>query len=219
MIIWFTFVKGIILKRIIELILWWKYSNSHNWIWIFTNDFKYFGQWCYWIGYWNTKLLQLDSSQNHFQKSNYDQNGDLDRFECTKFVHATTLVFLDSKVFYMFWGIHRLEICYCWITRAKDMNYLVLRRYFNHLKFISKCCTVTMWYYCTIRFYNFQGFQGYVICNFWTYGLKDIKFTSSGHILWFENQIWINLTRVWPVLTEAGYVASPYWPIPFRYGI
>jgi hypothetical protein len=137
MIIWFTFVKGIILKRIIELILQSKYSNPHVWIWMFTKDFKYFVQWCYWIGDSNSKLLQLDSFQNHFYKSNYDQSSDLDRFECTKFVHVSTLVFLDSKVFYMFWGIHRLQICYFWMTRAKDMNQLVLMCNLNHLNFIS----------------------------------------------------------------------------------
>jgi hypothetical protein len=38
MVIRFTSVEGIILNRIIELILWRKYSNSHIWIWIFTND-------------------------------------------------------------------------------------------------------------------------------------------------------------------------------------
>jgi hypothetical protein len=56
MTIWFTFVERIILKRIIELILYRKYSNPHIWIWIYVKWFKYFGQCFYWIDYCKTKL-------------------------------------------------------------------------------------------------------------------------------------------------------------------
>jgi hypothetical protein len=69
----------------------------------------------------NTKLLQVVSLQNHFQNSNDDQSGDLNEFECTKFVHVSTLVFLDSKVFYMLRGFQGLQICNFWINRTKDM--------------------------------------------------------------------------------------------------
>jgi hypothetical protein len=53
--------------------------------------------------------MQLVSLYNHFLNSSYDQSGDLNEFECTKFVHVLTLMFLDSKVFYMFIGFHRLK--------------------------------------------------------------------------------------------------------------
>jgi hypothetical protein len=84
------------------------------------------------------------SRQNHSQKSNDAQIGDLAKFECTKFVHISTLVFLDSKIFFMFRGFHRLQICNFWISREKDMNYLVLICNLYHLKFTSIIYTVTM---------------------------------------------------------------------------
>jgi hypothetical protein len=68
----------------------------------------------------------------------------LNEFECTKFVHISTLVFLDSKVFYKLRGFHRLPIYDFWITREKDMNYLVLICKLHHLNFGSNFCIVTM---------------------------------------------------------------------------
>jgi hypothetical protein len=174
------------------------------------------GQWCYWIGYCNTKLLQLDSSQNHFYKSNYDQSGDLNEFECTKFVHISTLGFLDSKMFYMFIGLHRLQICYFWITRAKDMNYLVLKCNLYHLNFASIIYTVTMWYYCLFGFYTFQGFQGYKICKIWNSGLFYIDFTrfSRNRNLKFKFKIDFDRGADWGWL--GCDVARCYWRIPIR---
>jgi hypothetical protein len=137
----------------------------------------------------------LDSLQNHFYNSNYDQSSDLDRFECTKFVHISTLVFLDSKVFYMFWGFHRLQICYFWITRAKDMNYLVLKCKLHHLNFTSINCTVTMWYYCIFGFYTLQGFQGYKIWKIWTSKTFYIDFTRFVLKQVFKFQIWNRFDR------------------------
>jgi hypothetical protein len=42
------------------------------------------------------------SLQNQFQKLNDDQISDLDRFECTKCVHVSTLEFLVPMMFYVF---------------------------------------------------------------------------------------------------------------------
>jgi hypothetical protein len=44
----------------------------------------------------------------------------------------------------------------------------------------------------SIGFYTFVGFQSHIICNFWTYGLKDMKFIS---LQIFE--IDLNLFRLW----------------------
>jgi hypothetical protein len=130
-------------------------------------------------------------------------------FECTKFVHVSTLVFLDSKVFYMFWGLHRLQICYFRTTRAKDMNYLVLKCNLHHLNFTSINCAVTMWYYCIFGFYTFVGFQWHIIFYFWIHKAKDMKFQSLGTILF------LILIRN-PILQGAGHVAQFYWFILFR---
>jgi hypothetical protein len=99
-----------------------KYSNSHIWIWMFVKWFKKFEMWCYWVEYSKTKLLQLDSFQNQFWNSSYDQNSDLNEFECTRFVHVSTLMFLDSMMFYKIRGFQRLQICDCWMCRTKDMD-------------------------------------------------------------------------------------------------
>jgi hypothetical protein len=45
------------------------------------------------------KLLQVVSLQNHFQKSNGDQNSDLVKFEGRKCVHISSLKIFDSRVF------------------------------------------------------------------------------------------------------------------------
>jgi hypothetical protein len=172
--------------------------------------------WTHWIGGSNTKLLQVVSLQNHFQKSNGDQNSDLVKFKGSKCVHVSSFNFFESRVFYMFWGIHRLQICRNWMCRTFSMNYLVRIGTFCHLKIISKLCTVIVWYYCMIGFYTFQGFQGYEICKSWPSRLFSRQFTSSGHIMWFEFQNW---NQNWPGLTGSdwtGYVATYHWAIPIR---
>jgi hypothetical protein len=87
-----------------------------------------------------------------------------------------------SRVFYKFRGFHRLPIYDFWITREKDMNYLVLKCNLLYLNFTSIICTVTMWYYCIIVFYTLQGFHWYVIFNFWTYRRFSMHFTSFSTI-------------------------------------
>jgi hypothetical protein len=47
--------------------------------------------------------------------------------------------------------------------------------------------------YCTNVFFSLQAFQWYIICNFWTYELKDMEFTSFN---WNLIQISI-LNSVW----------------------
>jgi hypothetical protein len=57
------------------------------------------------------KLLQVVSLQNHFHKSNSDQNSDLVKFEGRKCVHVLNLNVSGSRVFYMSRGIQRLPNC------------------------------------------------------------------------------------------------------------
>jgi hypothetical protein len=83
----------------------------------------------------NTKLLQVVSLQNHFQNSNDGQNGDLVKFNSRKCVHVSSFKFFDSKVFYMFLGIHRIQICSKWIYRTKVMNFMVFINHFANLFF------------------------------------------------------------------------------------
>jgi hypothetical protein len=52
--------------------------------------------------------------------------------------------------------------------------------------------------YSTIGFYTLLAFQRYIICNFWTYGLKDMKVTSL-QIIEFK----LNLIE-----TKKGHVAA-----------
>jgi hypothetical protein len=98
--------------------------------------------WTHWIVDSNTKLLQVVSLQKLFLKSNGAQNSDLIRFEGSKCFHISNLKISGSRVFYMFWGIYRLQICYFWMSRAKDINLLVLVGNYCHLNIISKLCTV-----------------------------------------------------------------------------
>jgi uncharacterized ParB-like nuclease family protein len=87
------------------------------------------------------KLLQVVSLQNSFYNSNGGQNSDLAKFEGSKCVHVSSLKFFGSRVFYMFLGIHRLQICSDWIYRTKVMNYMVFISHLCHLIFTSKLCT------------------------------------------------------------------------------
>jgi hypothetical protein len=68
------------------------------------------------------KLLQVVSLKNHFQNSNGDQICDLAKFEGSKCVHVSSLKTFGSKVFYMFKGIHILQICRKWMFRTKVMH-------------------------------------------------------------------------------------------------
>jgi hypothetical protein len=68
-----------------------------------------------------TKSLQLESFKNKLWNLNYQKNSDLNRFECTKCVHISTLGFLDHMMFYMLRGFQRLQICDFWTLESKDM--------------------------------------------------------------------------------------------------
>jgi hypothetical protein len=63
----------------------------------------------------------------------------------------------------------------------------------NHLKFISKICTV-----CIIGFYTFSGFQGYAICKFLNYRTFSMDFTSFSTFEFYLNRfkrgqaMWLN---------------------------
>jgi hypothetical protein len=70
-----------------------------------------FGLWTHWIEDSNMKLLQVVSLKNSFYNSNEVQNSDLTKFNSSKFVHVSSLNFFDFRMFYMSWGIHRLQIC------------------------------------------------------------------------------------------------------------
>jgi hypothetical protein len=94
-------------------------------------------------------------------------------------------IFFDSKVFYMFWGIHRLQICSNWIYRTKVMNFMVFISHFCYFIFIPKLCTVPLFFI----YYTLQGFQGYQICKIWPSGLFSKQFTRLVQFLWFEIQI------------------------------
>jgi hypothetical protein len=74
------------------------------------------------------------------------------------------------------------------ISRTKDMNYLVLKCYLNHLNVTSKFCTVTMWYSCIFGFYTFVAFQRHIICYFWISRTKDMNFWSLGTNLFFNSK-------------------------------
>jgi hypothetical protein len=74
------------------------------------------------MDYSKTRLLQLDLFKNKFWNSSYDQDSDLDKIICTKFVHVTNLMFLDSMMFNKIIGFQRLQICDFWMCRTKDMN-------------------------------------------------------------------------------------------------
>jgi hypothetical protein len=100
----------------------------------------------------------LDPFQNKIWNSSYDQNSDLDRFECTRFVHVSTLMFLDSMIFYMIRGFQRLQICDFWMCKTKDMNLLVQQEYLNQFENEFKLNTETIEYYCTIRIYTLLAF-------------------------------------------------------------
>jgi hypothetical protein len=78
----------------------------------------------------NTKLLQVVSLQNHFQRSNDDQISDLIKFNSSKFVHISNLEIFGSVMIYMFQGVHRLQICSNWIYRTKVMNFMVFISHF-----------------------------------------------------------------------------------------
>jgi hypothetical protein len=52
------------------------------------------------IGFSKTKLMQVESILKPFWILIYSQNSDLQRFECTKFVHNTSLKFSGSIMIY-----------------------------------------------------------------------------------------------------------------------
>jgi hypothetical protein len=142
------------------------------------------------------------SLQKLFLNSNGAQISDLIKFEGSKCVHDSNLKITSCKVFYKFWGIHRLQICYFWMTRAKDKNYLVLKCYLYHLNFTSKLCTTPLWFLCISVFYTLQGIQGYLVCKFcpsiWFY----IDFISCSRNLEiefeFKNEFWLGWPGGWP---------------------
>jgi hypothetical protein len=107
------------------------------------------------------------SLQNHFHNSNDDQNSDLVKFNISKCVHVSRLNFFGSRVFYMFLGIHRLQICRNWIYKTKVIKKMVFITHFCHFIFTSKFCTVLLRFLCIFVFYTFLGFQGYQVCNIW----------------------------------------------------
>jgi hypothetical protein len=122
MIIGFSKVEGIIDWNRNRINLYRNYSNSHIRIWIIVKWLKKIWEWCYWVACSKTKSLQLDSLQNKLWKLNYHQNSDLDKFECTKCVHISNLIFIDPMMFYKLRGFQGLQICNFWINRTKDMN-------------------------------------------------------------------------------------------------
>ena len=63
--------------------------------------------------------MQLELLQKYFYYSSYAKNSDLERFNFTKCVHVSTLVFSGSNVFYMFQGFQRLQICCIWMCGTK----------------------------------------------------------------------------------------------------
>jgi hypothetical protein len=158
------------------------------------------------------------SLQNYFQKSNDGQNSDLGKFNSSKFVHVSSLKTYDSRVFYKFQGIHRLQICSNWIYRTKVMNFMVFISHFAILFFPSKLCTVPLWFLSIFVFYTLQGFQGYLICNFWTSILFYNDFTSCSRNLEFENWIQTSFDSV----DQGGWRGWSMWPLLiglYRFGM
>jgi hypothetical protein len=87
--------------------------------------------------------------------------------------------------------------------------------HFAILFFTSKICTVPLWFLCKFVFYTLQGFQGYLICNFWQSRLFYIDFTSSAQNLEFEIWIWTRIDWFDWGLTSLADVAASYRLVPF----
>jgi hypothetical protein len=62
---------------------------------------------------------------------------------------------------------------------------------------------------CRNGFYTFQGFQGYLICNFWPSILFSIDFTICSRNLEFESDL--KLKGFDWILTEATWLALVGW--------
>jgi hypothetical protein len=62
-------------------------------------------------------------------------------------------------------------------------------------------------FYCTIMFYTFFGFQGYIICNFWINKTLDIDFTRFRLFLPFKFCFEFGFT-------EVCHMVNSDWPVP-----
>jgi hypothetical protein len=122
----------------------WNRANCLSKMVLVWQCFEKIWLWTHWIVDINTKLLQVVSLQKLFLKSNGAQISDLIRFEGSKCVDVSNLNVSGSRVFHMFWGIQRLQICRNWMYKTKVMIYLVQKCNLNYLKISSKFCTVTM---------------------------------------------------------------------------
>jgi hypothetical protein len=74
-------------------------------------------------------------------------------------VHVSTLMFLDSMMFYIIRGFQGLQICNFWMIRTKDMNLLVKQMSLIQFENEFKLNTKTMRYCGTTGFYTLQAFQ------------------------------------------------------------
>jgi hypothetical protein len=91
------------------------------------------------------------------------------------------------------------------MCRTISMIYLVQIGSYCHLNFISKLYTVTLWYYCIIGFYTFQGIQRYKVCKNWTCRVISMEFTRSSLKQRFEFEIW---KRIWLGWLELTWLAT-----------
>jgi hypothetical protein len=74
------------------------------------------------MGFSKTKPLQVETIKKQFFDFCYSQNSDLKGFECTKFVHITSLKNSGSKMIYKSRGIQGLQKYMYRTCRTKDIN-------------------------------------------------------------------------------------------------
>jgi hypothetical protein len=133
----------------------------------------------------------------------------LDKFECTKCVHVSTLKFLDSMMFYMFRGFQRLQICNFWTLRTKDMKLLLKQIGLIQFENEFNLNTENIKYYCTNGFYILLSFQWYKVCNFWTHGFEVMNFQRfSTNLIWISNLYLFKF--------RSRHVADSYSSVPVR---
>jgi hypothetical protein len=131
-------------------------------------------------------------------------------------VHILTLKTFDSKLFYMFQGFHRLQICSIWTHRTKVMNLLGFEGHFAILFFnlnISQnhwCFSVEM------GSTHFKDFRDILFVNFGQvfYFLSILQDAVENWDLDFE--FITDLTQFWLGWRGGGDVASRHWPVPIQ---
>jgi hypothetical protein len=108
--------------------------------------------------YCKMKLKQLDSLQNHFYSSSYDKSSDLDGLECTKFVHVSSLMFLDFYEVLLDQRISETTNLWNLDVWIKSYELIGATRDLNQFEIQFKTYIETMEFHFTIRFYTSLAF-------------------------------------------------------------